>query len=410
MIRGIRWSAYWPALAVLLFAEAAHGGLLLVQLPRYARSTLGLDAGLIGLCVSAYYLGDLGGKMPGGLLASRAGPRLTRALSAAASLASFVAIARLESPMWLVGACLGHGLAAGPLWPSVLGHAGRSSDVGARGTAMGAAFASWMSGMGLGVMACVLLRDAPPASGFTPIAVTWVLAVTAALFGVERRGACRVEVDAREAPVSPLRALRAALAIESPRALLLGLFLQTFSLGLLAPVLERHLAETAGLSGRETAWMLAVGAGTALGLVVPFGRLADRAGVRAMLLSGLVVSGTVVLALPWLRGPAALCAAAALGGGAYAALLPAWNALLLRYAPEPTREVVLSAFMALEQCGMIAGPMLAGLLCAGVSAEAPFVLSRACITVMAGVYALSPALGGPHGERGARDGVSCLPV
>ncbi len=118
------------------------------------------------------------------------------------------------------------------------------------------------------------------------------------------------------------------------RLLLPGMVLQTMGAGMLIPILPSFAEDRLGLNGKQySLLLLAGGALTVLGLI-PLGRLSDKLGGKKwfLVLGFCCIGGGLYL----LGHEPALWQCMLLTGAlglSYAALLPAWNALLANYVP-----------------------------------------------------------------------------
>jgi MFS family permease len=345
-----------------------------------------------GLCISLYYLAEFCLKMPAGAAVDRVGQRTALTVSMLGSLATLAAIALVRDPvLFAIAVCL-HGASAAPIWPSVLSYTADRVDSDKRGSAMGVVFSAWLAGIGLGALTCNVLTGFDLLARFGLLGAVWVLAMTVALLLVRRpatdtgRGAGQPHPPAW----STFREVVGRLARKP--LLVAGLFLQTFSLGMLVPVIKLYSQEEVHLEDWQVTVLMLAGGGLALALMVPMGRIADRMSKRILLIAGLLVAGICVALLPVLRSFAGLLIMVGIGGAAYATILPTWNAMLLRHAPRDKRALMLSAFMAMEQCGIASAPVVSATLWDSVGRDAPFITSGAIVVTMAGLYVLFPSV------------------
>jgi MFS family permease len=147
------------------------------------------------------------------------------------------------------------------------------------------------------------------------------------------------------------------------RLLLPGMVLQTMGAGMLVPILPSFAEDRLGLSGAQYSMLLlAGGVFTVLGLI-PMGRLSDRLGGKKWFLVigfGGIGSGLYALGMsPPLWQSVML---AGVLGLSYAALLPAWNALLANYVPPMQQGLGWGIFSTVEGIGGMIGPVVGGTL------------------------------------------------
>jgi MFS family permease len=173
---------------------------------------------------------------------------------------------------------------------------------------------------------------------------------------------------------------------------------------MLVPVIKLYSQEEVHLEDWQLTVLMLAGGGLALALMVPMGRIADHVSKRLLLIAGLMVAGVCVVILPVLRSFAGLLIMVGIGGAAYATILPTWNAMLLRHTPRDKRALMLSAFMAMEQCGIASAPVVSATMWDSVGRDAPFFTSGAIVVTMAVLYMLFPSV-----FRGDPDAVD-LPV
>jgi len=388
----VRWRDIWSALAVIFLAEFAHGGLLLALLPQFGEEVLKIGLAVVGLCISLYYATELTLKVPAGMAADRLGHKALLVASLACSGLTLAIVSLMRHPVALAAAICLHGAAASAIWPSALAFITGRVPPEDRGAAMGAVFTCWLSGLGLGILTCIVLRSQPVALRFWVLGAAWAAALAVAVFLVPR-GAPPQRPEERLPHQSPIRlAWEVTRRLSRRPVLVLGLFAQTFSLGMLAPVLERYCTVCRSLSEWQVSALMIGGGGLAVALMIPMGRVADRFGKRRLLIAGLLTGGAAILLFPFIVPLPALVALVGVAGAAYAVVLPAWNAVLLRHVPTDKRALMLASFMALEQCGMAMGPTASGLLWENVGWSAPFLTSGSLVLIVAVAYALSPSV------------------
>jgi MFS transporter, ACS family, hexuronate transporter len=135
--------------------------------------------------------------------------------------------------------------------------------------------------------------------------------------------------------------------------------LMIFSVGALAPLLREALHLSREQLGTLTALYHA---GAALA-AMPVGWLADRCGVRYVLIVVQAVNGLALVAIPWLHTYETLLPNMLLGGVAFSSIVVLTNKALYDWFPRERRATAIGAkYFALSVSGIVAGaaaPMLA---------------------------------------------------
>lgn len=384
------WRRVIGVCAVMFFSEFAHGGLLLGLLPQYGQEVLGMGLDHVGLCITLYYLSEFCLKVPAGALVDRLGRRSVLLLAIVGSGLTLLGLSAVRHSALFTALVILHGCSAAPIWPAILARIGDAVDEDHRGQAMGTLFTAWLAGMGLGAMAMILLTRQPAADRFAILSASWAAALALSAILVARAARRRGQSPRPHAPMAPLRAVRQIAAIFGHRWLLVvGLFLQTFCLGLLVPVIERFATTERHLSGHQVIALLVGGGGLALCLMAPMGKLADRLSARAVLIAALAVAGAAVAGFAFVTPFWALLTLVAVAGVTYSLILPTWNKVLLNHAPESIRAMTLSSFMAVEQSGIATGPVVSGLLWTHLGSQAPFVAGGLVLIAMSAAYAVA---------------------
>lgn len=347
----------------IVFVDAMLFGALTPLLPSFARE-LDLSKAGAGLLVAAFGAGALLGGVPGGLLASRLGPKRAVAgglvLLAAASLAF-----ALAGDAWSLGAArLVQGFSSTLTWAGALAWIAVATPRSRRGEAIGTTFGAAVAGAILGPM----LGGVAHAAGVRP-AFLAVAAVALSLSGLAALGP--------DVPAERLGWAGLARAVRD-RRFLGALWLQT-----LPAMLFGVLVVLAPLALDESGWTalaiaaLFVAAGLAEVVVNPLlGRVSDRIGRLLPVQAALAASTAVTLALA-LGGESALLAAlvfaAALSFGALytpSMALASDRAELAGLAQGLAFGLVNSAWAA----GELVGPSLGGYLAETHGDAAPWAL------------------------------------
>jgi len=168
------------------------------------------------------------------------------------------------------------------------------------------------------------------------------------------------------------------------------MFAQTMTLGLFLPIINAFTQRVLHLNPFSYGELLFGAGAVAVVLMVPFGKLSDRIGIKLPLTLGFALAGASVLALGFSRsfGTALGCGATlALG---YAFLLPAWNSLLASVAPGGAEGSLWGVFMSIEGLGLAVGPVLGAFFWGQFGTEGPFWAGSFVLVVMAAFYLIYP--------------------
>lgn len=352
--------------SVLVAVDTTLYAALTPMLPRFAHE-LGLGKGQAGVLVAAYAAGALLGAMPGGIAATRLGPRRAVLIGLVCVATASVGFA-LAGGFWtLFAARLAQGAGSAFTWAGAFAWLLAAAPAQRRGaligTAMGAAVVGALFGPVVGAAAVAIGRSV----------MFCVLAGLAAALGL-----WTVRVPAPPAAiasaVTPARAVRnrtfaGGLALMTLASLLFGI------LAVLAPL---HLSAAGwGASAIGAIWLV----GAALEAVeAPLvGRLSDRRGplhpVRGALASGTLVSlGLATGAGPLLYAPLVLAASVAFG----ALFTPAF-ALIADGAEGAglAQGMAFGLMNAAWAIGAVLGPSMAGAIAGATGDWIPFLIAGA---------------------------------
>lgn len=368
-------------LAIILYlVEFVRGAALIGFLPIYGKETLGLDLDVIGAAITAHYLIDTALKLGMGYLVHRFPVKKIINIGLLASLAGMALIGWADVPWIFISAAGLYGLGISPIWIYCLTKVKEES----RGAQMGFLYMIWLVGLGSGpVVLNLVLVHSEMASYWIMVLVSagaWLLSLM-----------IPKEAHAEVAAV-PFRKQLAVLGthLKDMRLLLPGMILQTLAAGMLQPILPSFVKDHLGMASWQYTLLLLAGGGfTALGLI-PMGRLSDRLGKKWFLVVGFILFGVALYGLT--LGPVTVLAFvwAVTLGLSYAAVLPAWNALLAAYVPPEQKGLGWGVLSAVEGIGGLLGPIIGGFAATGYG-EPSVVLSTAVIFAVIGViYLLFP--------------------
>ncbi len=371
----------WTLIGVLATAEFARTALLVTLLPAFVQGPLRSTLGIAGVAISAHYLLDTAGRSPAGWFVDRFGPRITLIIGVAIEIVALVLAMHAHRPVWLIVFLALMGVGTASHWPAVVTGTNRITPSKYRGAMMGAVFAGWLTGSGLGPVALNFVMGNQLTDRFAFEVLIW--ADLAAFALVLLLNGPRLREFSSEPRAH--HAARGWRVIWPLRVVLPGMLVQTMVLGLLMPVLRPLTHRVLHLSQWQfAALLLGAGALTVL-LLVPMGRLADHMGLKVPLVGGFWLAAASLLGLAFLRSFWALLGVGALLGLSYSLILPAWNAFLARMIPAEQEGLLWGLFMTVEGIGLTIGPSVGARLFE-VAPQAPFLLAAAILVVMGFFY------------------------
>lgn len=394
---------------IVFLTEFVKGALLVTVLPVYMNDTLGLPAFTISLAFSLQYVGDNLLRSPTGWLAEHVGLRGTIAAGLLLSWAAVVVIAFSMTGVSLVVACALLGIGTAPIWPVVMSTISMEADLnGGTGAKMGSIQIATLAGTGAGPIVSNLLV------GDSYQVVFWVLfgvmaAVTAAAFLLPRRMMAPltpknvrrshsgypfpkkvrrvVKRHTVRSVYSIRKVFRALTALKLTPLLYPAMFLQSFAIGILTPVISVYIRNELGMTPGQFNILLIVGGGVAVVGMIPAGRLVDKYGTRWFLHIGFLfavialcgIASTHAMTLVW-------CFILTAGVG-FAMILPAWNTLLAELVPEKERGAIWGVFLTLQGLGTVLGPLAGGWTWDHLGPQAPFWASAISMALLLLIHA-----------------------
>lgn len=393
-LRGV-WTPFVFQLLFIMFSvEFVKGALLVSVLPLHLQGTLGMSAFALGWAFSLQYIGDNLFRGPVGWLIDTAGYRWTMTAGIAITLAGVALLAFGRTPLLAVTGCFLLGTGTSPLWPSVVTGTTEVAGEKAKGTILSVVYAAWMAGTGAGpTVINLFIKDH---SFEWPYAI--VLGLTAAVFVLcfflpHRTGS--KEKPTKLNTTTGNAAVRGSLfakmtgyfrelsgSLQVSRLLYPAMFLQTFALGVLTPIVTLYAREDLKLTPNEFSLFLIAGGAATLLLLVPVGRLTDRWGTRWFLHAGIPLAAAATAWFAFIDGRAELYAAVIAVGFGYALVIPAWNALVASAIPERKRGAVWGFFLTIEGAGFVFGPLVSGKLWDTLGHRYPFLLSGAVLMAL----------------------------
>ncbi|HUC93791.1 MAG TPA: MFS transporter [Paenibacillus sp.] len=366
---------------ILLFVEFVRGAFVISFLPIYGEKTLGLSLDVIGIAITAHYLTDTALKIAIGWLLDRFSVRSIVHVGLLASLLGVFLIAYADVPWLFIVAAALYGVGMSPIWIVCLTKVTEAN----RATQMGYLYTIWFIGMGAGPIVSNLLLDVSPSFTYRLLVGLSLLSWLLSLFISNRRERDVATIPLREQIVILRNKLR------QMKLLLPGMILQTMGAAMLVPILPSFAEEQLGINHSQYSLILVAGGLFTIVGLMPMGRLSDRVGGKKWFLVGGFAMFAVALGLlstrPTLWESIAL---AALLGISYAAVLPAWNALLASYIPPKQQGLGWGIFSTVEGIGVMIGPIAGGVIGTFYSQADVVWLSAVLFGIIAILYLLFP--------------------
>jgi MFS family permease len=180
--------------------------------------------------------------------------------------------------------------------------------------------------------------------------------------------------------------------IKAMRMILPGMIMQTAGASMLVPVLPSFAEKGLGLAGTQYSLLLTAGGVCAAAGLIPMGRLSDKLGGKHwFLIIGFAIFG-IGLSLLASRLPFWYCLViVVILGLSYAAILPAWNALLASFVPPNQEGLGWGLLATVEGIGGMVGPVAGGLIAASFSTSSVIWVSAALFGGIAFLYLLIPS-------------------
>ncbi len=361
-------------ISVVVFVDTMLFGVMIPLLPGYA-DAYGLGKLEAGLLFGAYGAGAVLGGIPGGILASRIGPR--RAVLAGLvllALASF-GFALAASPHTLELARFVQGLSSTMTWAGALAWVATAAPRARRGQTLGIVFGAAVAGAITGPMFGALAKSVSIEASFAVVGVVGLALGTVA--GLQP-----------EAPPDRTHGGRWQVAL-ADRAFLGGLWLSTlpaFFFGVLDVLLPLDLHD-AGYSAFAIGSLFVI-AGLAEIVVGPFaGRVSDTRGRTFPVRIGLAVSVVAAVVLGIVSSPVAAMAIAVVATVSFSSLYAPGMALISDRA-EVTGLAMALAFGLMNSSwalGVVLGPVIGGALAQAFDDSVPYALCAllAALTLVA---------------------------
>jgi MFS family permease len=339
--------------AVILFvAEFVRGAYLISFLPSYAVEHLGYSLSLIGVIISVHYFSDTVVKIFAGYLLDRFSLRLILQVGLFIAFVGLWAMYNIHIPWVLIVSSAIFGIGISPVWIVCLSCINEEK----RAEHMGFLYALWLAGLGLGPVVINFLLDRSYTLAFWIISLLWLLG-----------GLLSVGLDSTKQQPNLLIPVKQQITLFWSRLktmgpLFPGMILQTMAASMLLPILPHYAASHLGLNHSDYSLMLIVGGASTTVFLIPMGKLSDRFGGKWFMIVGFSAFALTLYGLTMVTTHMVVLGLAILLGLSYAAVLPAWNALLAHFIPQDQKGVGWGLFSSLEGIGIILGPVIGGWL------------------------------------------------
>lgn len=383
---------------IMFLVEFVKGALLVAILPVYMGDVLKLSAFAIGLSFSLQYIGDNVFRSPAGWLIERIGFRMTMTLGLCVTLGAVAIITFLQTMGFLVLGCALLGVGTAPLWPCIMmGITAVTEENKNFATAMGVIQISSLGGTGLGPVVINFFLDGSYRPVFWSLLGCIALVIAVSLFLPGKAGggsAANAAKTAKQAGQNTshrqggllsnvratIRHIRNHLHV-SP-LLYPALFLQSFAIGLLTPVITLYVRSELGLSPETFSAMLVIGGGITLMGLIPIGKLVDRFGTRWFLHAGFALAAASIGLFAVTREVSLIWLLVILIGLSYTLILPTWDTMISHLLPEEEKGAVWGLFLTIQGSGMVAGPVISGKMWDMLGPSAPFLASSAAMVLL----------------------------
>lgn len=379
---------------IMFLVEFVKGALIVAILPVYMGDVLQLSAFAIGLSFSMQYIGDNFFRSPAGWLIERLGFRFTMAMGLAITFGAVLMIAFMQTMGFIVLGCALLGIGTAPLWPCVLmGISAVTEESKNFGTAMGVIQISSLGGTGSGpiIINFFVEESFRPVFWFLIGCTAFVLIVSLLLPGRSPDTPSHSTGDKTRIGAQSVRngwdnfkqtykKIRQDLNVS--RLLYPALFLQTFAVGLLTPVITLYVRSELGLPPETYSAMMVAGGGvTVLGLI-PIGKLVDKFGTKWFLHTGFLLATLTIGAFAVTRSIPIVWVLVIMVGLSYAFILPTWDTMISYMLPQGEKGTVWGFFLTIQGFGMVVGPIVSGRMWDILGPSAPFFASSAAMAAL----------------------------
>lgn len=352
---------------IFFLIEFVRGAILISYIPKYAVDELYLTVTTVGFAVTMHYVADTVAKLGMGYLLDRFSMRWILQVCFALTI---VGLLLLEYAPWAWMLVLGSvlfGVGASPIW--IVGMS--SVTERDRGKQMGTLYMAWMLGLGLGPVLLNFFMD------WFGYATSFLMLLIMA--GIAWAASWPIKGDAAAVAPPPFREQLGGLIMhmKAVKPLLPGMILQTLGASMLLPILPTFATDNLLLTTSQYSFFLLTGGGFAVLALVPMGRLSDKLGKKWFLIAGFLAVSFGLYMITTIETLWVCLFWAIVLGVSYAAVLPAWNALLAQFVPPQQKGVGWGIFSTVEGIGVMLGPVIGGIIADSFGLSVPFLVSAA---------------------------------
>ena len=362
----------------LFLVEFVRGAMLISFIPKFAVNELQLTVAIVGIAISIHYVFDTLAKMVMGYLLDRYSVRIIVSSGLFLSLLGFLIIPAAVNQPWLfIAVAAIYGLGVSPVWVVCLASITEED----RTSQSGFLYAIWLVGLGLGSFLINFFIDAHLYT------VYWLLTVILGFSWISAFLLTNQKMIIQNQLTLLTQLQRLWKRIKLLRMLLPGMVLQSVGASMLVPVLPLFVDQTLHLSAAAYSFMMLFGGGCAIVGLLTFPKWTKGINKRITLIVGFFGFATSLCLLALATPFPLLVISTLLLGFSYAAVLPAWNALLARFVSPSQAAMGWGAFSTVEGLGIMIGPFIGGLLAAQFNLAVPILLS-ACLFGLMGCFYL----------------------
>lgn len=388
-------------LAIAFLVDAAFIFVFLVVLQTYLPESLRKSDAIAGGALAAFGGAKLLTQLLSGFVIDRAGARRALVGGIALLLIADVSILPLAhvAPWLIIGSATFEGLGSSLTWPAVYASGDLRFAAGQKGRFSAlltlAAGGALLVALGGGDAAYTLVSfNVAMAGPIVAVSVALVLAIAVALRTSGREHDMQPELPrpGQFAAIlrHPQRAMFAAIVLTEASAL--GALTATYR------AYGRDVLHTSLTHQNALLIPAAVLGGLA---VIPGGAIADRIGVKRVLVPGFALTGVCLMSLARWSDPTFVLVASGVAGASFGLAVPAIASTMMSLAGSTgTRGGVIGWFMTMDGIGHAVGPALAGLLLWLAGAQAVLVACGALFALVA-YLALTSRLGEPEEAEAA---------
>ncbi|MFC5406321.1 MFS transporter [Cohnella soli] len=373
----------FPAALLLFVAEWLRGAYLVSFLPNYLVQHANWTVALAGIAVSTHYLADSAVKPFAGYLLDRYSTKIVLQVGFLIAAGGF-ALTLSAGSGWITTIASGlMGIGLSPVWLVGVRHINEEN----RAAQMGALYAFWMAGLGLGPVILNLVLDGG-------IAIGVILLLSFVALGGIIASVCRFSIkDFDRIERTSMKAQWKSVRenIKNNRLILPAIILQTTGAGIIVPFLSSFALKRLALTNSELSMIMVLAGACVVLLLVPMGKWYDATKSRWFLVCGFGLFAVSLAGLTAMRSLAGATLMAIVMGFAYAMLLPAWNALLSRHVPAQSPNMGWGVLSSLEGMGVVLGPLIGSWVVAKGSLASPFLLCAGLYGLIGLSYILMPS-------------------